>query len=71
MKYTLYCPGAVDVLENVGMHIYGDDDVLCVVGIEAVVEVLTRNTEDHTEYTFTEAAIQIPNILKRFRSQHE
>ena len=71
MKYTQYCLGAVDVLENVGMHIYSDDDVLGVVGIEKVVEVLTRNAEDHTEYTFTAVAIQIINTIKRFRSQHE
>ena len=72
MKYTLYCLGAVDVLENLGMHIYSDDDVLGVVVIEQVVEALTRNAEDHTEYTFTAAvAIQITNTLKRFRSQHE
>ena len=70
MKYTLYCLGAVDVLENVGMHIYGDDDVLGVVGIEEVEEALTRNAEDHTEYTFTVADTQITNTIKRFRSQH-
>ena len=71
MKYTLYCLGAVDVLENLGMHIYSDDDVLGVVVIEPVPEALTRNAEDHTEYTFTDAAIQIPNNQKRFGSQHE
>ena len=54
------------------MHIYGDDDVLGVVVIEAVAEALTRNAEDHTEYTFTAAdTIQITNTPKRFRSQHE
>ena len=71
MKYTLYCLGAVDELENVGMHIYGDDDVLGVVVIEPVPEALTRNAEDNTGYTFTEAAIQITNTHKRFRSQHK
>ena len=53
------------------MHIYCDDDVLGVVGIEAVEEALTRNAEDHTEYTFTAATIQIINTIIRFRSQHE
>ena len=71
MKYTLYCLGAVDELENLGMHIYGDDDVLGVVVIEQVVEALTRNAKYHTDYTFTSVAIQITNTLKRFRSQHE
>ena len=71
MKYTLYCLGAVDVLENVGMHIYSDDDVLGVVGIELVVEALTGNAEYHAEYTFTVATIQITNTIKWFRSQHE
>ena len=71
-KNTLYCLGAVDELENVGMYIYGDDDVLGIVVIEQVAEALTKDAEDHTEYTFTAAEnIQIPNTLKRFRSQHE
>ena len=71
MKYTLYCLGAVDSLENVWKHNYCGDDVLGVVCIEQVAEALTRNAEYHTEYTFTVVTIQITNTIKRFGSQHE
>ena len=63
--------GVVDGLDNVGMNRYGDDDVLGVVLIEYVPVALPISAEGHAVYTLTTVAIQIRNMSKLFRSNHE